>query len=61
LDYYEKGKISDVLTAQTFKKGEDIIKEGEAADKFYLILQGEAEAIKNNNGQEDVVYKYDSN
>lgn len=25
LDFYEKGKISDVLTAQTFKKGDAII------------------------------------
>lgn len=59
LDYYEKCKISDVLTPLTFKKGEYIIREGDQSDKFYLILSGEAEAIKDNNGSEQIVFKYD--
>jgi hypothetical protein len=46
LDTYEKGKISDVLISQTFKKDEFIIKEGEISDRFYLILSGQANAFK---------------
>ena len=59
LDYYEKCKISDVLNSQVFTKGEFIIREGEHSDKFYLILEGQAEALKDNNGQEEIVYRYD--
>jgi cAMP-dependent protein kinase regulator len=58
MDAYEKGKISDVLTAQTFKKGENIITQGDVADRFFLILQGQAEAIKVTDGVEQVVFKY---
>ena len=46
LDPYEVGKLSDALQSEEYKKGDYIIKQGETGDKFYLIMDGEAEAIK---------------
>lgn len=63
LDNYEKMKLCDCLTVETFKKDEIIIKEGEKGDKFYLIIEGTAEAYKHNNDtdKENIVYKYKEN
>jgi cAMP-dependent protein kinase regulator len=60
LDEYERTKLSDVLVTQTFYKGDLIIKEGDVADRFYLILTGEAEAIKQIGGRDQVVFWYNS-
>lgn len=47
VDPYERSKVADALKTQTYQAGDDIIKEGQEGDTFYLLLDGEAEAIKN--------------
>lgn len=37
LSSYEREKICDCISIETFKKGDLIIREGEAGSKFYLI------------------------
>jgi cAMP-dependent protein kinase regulator len=46
LNNYEREKICDCLETESFTKGQYIIKEGDEGDKFYLIQEGEAEALK---------------
>jgi cAMP-dependent protein kinase regulator len=46
MDPYERTKLGDALVQETFKKDEVIIKEGERGDKFYLIMEGTAIAVK---------------
>lgn len=46
LSPYEREKICDCLTTEYFKKGDLIIKEGDEGEKFYLIQEGTAEALK---------------
>lgn len=45
LEPYERSKLSDCLELETYKKGDEIIKQGESGDKFYLVQDGTAEAI----------------
>ena len=47
MDPYERSQIADALEAHQFVKGDTIIKEGEIGDRFYLIVEGEAAALKN--------------
>ena len=62
LDNYEIHKICDCLTTEEFKFGEYIIKEGEVGDKFYLIQEGTADALKTNDkGDEERVFEYKEN
>lgn len=58
MDKYEKNKISDVLEIENYKKGDLIIKEGDESDKFYLIMNGTAEAFKVEENNEKIVFKY---
>lgn len=46
LNNYEREKICDCLETETFSKGEYVIKEGDEGEKFYLIEEGEAEAMQ---------------
>ena len=46
IDPYELGQICDALKAQTFKKGEFIIKQGDRGDVFYILDDGKAHAEK---------------
>ena len=46
MDLYERQQISDALKTETYKKGDYIINEGDIGDKYYLINEGEAVAIK---------------
>jgi len=39
-------KIADALLEYEFKKGTTIMKQGDAGDKFYFLLEGEAKAFK---------------
>lgn len=55
----ERAKIADVLESKTYTEGEDVIKEGEAGEEFYLIESGSAVAIKTGpDGKESVVKQY---
>jgi len=46
MDHYERSKLADALKEQKFNPGDTIIKEGEAGDVFYMVLEGEASAQK---------------
>lgn len=45
IESYERVKIADGLEAQSFSAGEDIIKQGETGDKFYLLERGTVAVI----------------
>lgn len=45
IEPYERVKIADGLDSQNFVAGEDVIKQGEVGDKFYLVEKGELVAI----------------
>ena len=62
LDSYERQKICDCLVTEEFDKGELVIKEGESGEKFYLIQEGTAEALKKNaQGVDEVVFQFKAN
>ena len=46
MDPYERMQIADALNSESFTKDDFIIKEGEIGDKFYMILEGQAVALK---------------
>jgi len=48
MDEYERSKIAEVIKEKTFQNGDFVIKEGEDGDVFYLIIEGQAAATKNN-------------
>jgi len=48
LDNYERSKICDCLKVQIFEAGQKIISQGETGATFYLIVEGEAQAVKLN-------------
>ncbi|KAK9455076.1 cyclic nucleotide-binding-like protein [Dipodascopsis uninucleata] len=50
LTFWERAKIADALKSMTFESGEEIVKEGDAGDTFYLIESGEAEVFKASEG-----------
>lgn len=60
LDHQERSKLCDCLRVQTFDAGQKVIREGEKGDTFYMIIEGEAVALKSNpkNGKEEPVFEY---
>lgn len=55
----ERAKIADVLESKTYTEGQDIIKQGEAGEEFFLIEDGSAVAIKTGpDGTESIVKQY---
>jgi len=47
MDQYEIMTIADALKVENYSKaGEQIIQQGDAGDKFYIVLEGECEAKK---------------
>jgi len=46
LDNYERGTVADALVEQTFVDGQYIINEGDIGDAFYILVKGEAKAMK---------------
>jgi len=51
MDSYELGQLADALVSQTFEADAEIIKEGDKGDKFYIIADGSAVAIKEGVGE----------
>lgn len=46
MDTYERSQLCDGLHTQTYKKGDNIIKEGEDGDKFFIVEEGTLKAVK---------------
>ena len=61
LDSYERQKICDCLQTEEFERGDVIIREGDDGEKFYLIQEGTAEAVKKTANGEDVVFHFKEN
>lgn len=61
LEPYECSKICDCLNTETFVFGDFVIKEGEEGTKFYLIMEGTGEALKETNGEQVKVFEYGPN
>ncbi|EGR29661.1 hypothetical protein IMG5_151310 [Ichthyophthirius multifiliis] len=58
MDNYERSKIGDALKSITFKKGSYVVKEGDSGDDFFMIEEGQLQALKQvNPGQDPVVVK----
>ena len=45
MDPYERLQICDVVNTHSFKQGEKICKQGEIGTRFFILLEGEADAI----------------
>lgn len=60
LSPYERSKICDCLQLMIYEPGQRIIREGEKGNTFYLIIEGEARALKVNpaTGKEEPVLDY---
>lgn len=46
MDDYERAQVSEAFSEEKFKPNEMIIKEGDAGDKLYFIMEGECYATK---------------
>ena len=46
MDDYERAQVSEAFTENKFKPNEMIIKEGDAGDKLYFIMEAECYATK---------------
>lgn len=51
LDSYQLSKLADALFSETFEPGQEIIKEGDVGDKFYIVESGEAVVTKKDEGK----------
>lgn len=61
LEPAERSKICDCLNSETFALGDFVIREGEEGNKFYLIMEGTGEALKETDGQLVKVFEYGPN
>ncbi|KAG1052456.1 hypothetical protein G6F43_005406 [Rhizopus delemar] len=46
LEPYERHKIADALESVYFENGEEVVKQGDIGDRFYIIESGEAAVFK---------------
>ena len=46
MDDYERAQVSEAFSEEKYKANETIIKEGDAGDKLYFIMEGECYATK---------------
>jgi cAMP-dependent protein kinase regulator len=60
LESYERHKIADALESTYFEDGEEVVKEGDVGDNFYIVESGEAIAYKiAEDGSKQEVYRYE--
>ncbi|KAH8548680.1 camp-dependent protein kinase regulatory subunit [Umbelopsis sp. PMI_123] len=60
LELYERHKIADALESVYFEDGEEVVKEGDVGDIFYMVESGQAIAYKNApDGSKQEVYRYE--
>lgn len=55
MDPYERLQICDVVKTHLFKEGDKICTQGEIGTRFFILSEGEADAIKN--GQNVLEYR----
>ncbi|KAF4675526.1 hypothetical protein FOL47_007664 [Perkinsus chesapeaki] len=59
MDAYERSQIADALKPVSMSAGDTIVKQGEPGDTFYVLEEGECEALKDRDGgQQEVVMSY---
>ncbi len=55
---YERSQIADAIKTESYAPGQQIIKEGEVGNIFYMIMEGEATAFKTLEGKQKEVMNY---
>jgi cAMP-dependent protein kinase regulator len=58
MDHYERSKLADAIRESKYSAGDQIIKQGDDGNVFYIISEGEAVATKSINGEEKEVMNY---
>ncbi|CAI2371145.1 unnamed protein product [Moneuplotes crassus] len=58
MDAYERQTIADAFTKHKFSEGDRIITEGEEGKELYFLVEGEAKATKNIDGELKTVMEY---
>lgn len=46
MEAYERNQIADALKQECYKAGETIVRQGDPGDKFYIVEEGQAVALK---------------
>jgi cAMP-dependent protein kinase regulator len=57
LESYEQHKIADALESVYFEDGQEVVKQGDVGDQFYIIESGEAVVLKSVDGEQKQVNK----
>lgn len=55
MEQYERDKLCDCLKIEKFKKGDQVIKQGDVGNVFYFVKEGTLNATKDGEG---VVFEY---
>ena len=58
MDSYDRVQLADGLQSANFVNGELVIRQGDWGDLFYIVEEGNAVAIKEVQGSEEVVLEY---
>ncbi|CED84731.1 cAMP-dependent protein kinase types I and II, regulatory subunit [Phaffia rhodozyma] len=58
LEPYERAKIADALETKTYDDGQDVIREGEVGEEFFIIESGRAKFTKLVDGKEVTLAEY---
>eukprot|EP00746_Dinoflagellata_sp_MGD_P168131 gnl/MRDRNA2_/MRDRNA2_99325_c0_seq1.p1 gnl/MRDRNA2_/MRDRNA2_99325_c0~~gnl/MRDRNA2_/MRDRNA2_99325_c0_seq1.p1 ORF type:complete len:442 (-),score=125.93 gnl/MRDRNA2_/MRDRNA2_99325_c0_seq1:105-1340(-) len=46
MEQYERNQIADALKTENFEAGQTIVRQGDPGDKFYIVEEGQAVALK---------------